>query len=50
MSNVRFEDWEAQQLKDPEFREIAESLEPGHQVVRLRIRWGLTPSETPPTS
>jgi predicted transcriptional regulator len=45
MSNIRFEDWEAQQLEDPEFREIAESLEPGHQVARLRLQRGLTQAE-----
>lgn len=45
MANIRFEDWEAQQLQDPEFREIAESLEPGYQVARLRIQRGLTQAE-----
>ena len=45
MSNIRFEDWEAQQLQDPAFREIAESLEPGHQVARLRIQRGLTQAQ-----
>ncbi|MBK8987353.1 MAG: helix-turn-helix transcriptional regulator [Chloroflexi bacterium] len=42
MSNVRFEDWEAEQLQDPEFRRVAEELEPGYQVTRLRIQMGLT--------
>lgn len=45
MSNIRFEDWEAEQLQDPEFRKIAETLEPGHQVARLRIQRGLTQAE-----
>ena len=45
MSNIRFDDWEAQQLQDPAFREIAESLEPGHQVARLRIQRGLTQAQ-----
>ncbi len=45
MSNIRFEDWEAQQLQDPAFREIAESLEPGHQITRLRLQRGLTQAE-----
>lgn len=42
MSNVRFEDWEAEQLQDPEFRRVVEELEPGYQVTRLRIHAGLT--------
>jgi len=41
-SNVRFEDWEAEQMKDPEFRAAAEELEPAYQVARLRIMRGLT--------
>jgi hypothetical protein len=45
MSNIRFEEWEAEQLQDPAFREIAESMEPGHQVARLRIQRGLTQAE-----
>ena len=45
MSNVRFEEWEAQQLQDPEFCNIAESMEPGHQVARLRMQRGLTQTE-----
>lgn len=45
MSNSRFEEWEAEQLQDPAFRKIAESMEPGHQVARLRIQKGLTQSE-----
>jgi len=45
MSNIRFEEWEAEQLQDPAFREIAESMKPGHQVARLRIQKGLTQAE-----
>jgi len=45
MKNIRFEDWEAEQLRNPEFREIAEDLEPGHQVARLRIKQGLTQAQ-----
>ncbi|MBK8989174.1 MAG: hypothetical protein IPM39_24445 [Chloroflexi bacterium] len=45
MSNIRFEDWEAEQLNDAEFREIAESLEPGHQAACLRIQKGLIQAE-----
>jgi transcriptional regulator with XRE-family HTH domain len=40
--NVRFEEWEAQRMQDPEFRAAAEALEPGYQVARLRILQGLT--------
>ena len=45
MSKISFEVWETQQLQDPKFREIAESMEPGHQVARLRIQKGLTQTE-----
>ena len=45
MKNIQFEDWETEQFQDPEFREIAEGLEPGYQVARLRIRLGLTQAE-----
>jgi len=40
--NVRFEDWAAEQMKDPEFREAYEALEPAYQIARLRILRGLT--------
>jgi DNA-binding XRE family transcriptional regulator len=40
--NVRFEDWEADQMRDPEFRAIAEEREPAYQLARLRILRGLT--------
>lgn len=40
--NVRFEDWEAEQMQVPEFRVAAEELEPAHQVARLRILRGLS--------
>ena len=43
--NIAFEEWEREQLEDPEFRAIAEELEPGHQVARLRIRRGITQAE-----
>ena len=36
-ANIRFEDWEAEQMRDPEFRAAAEELEPVHQVARLCI-------------
>ncbi len=41
----RFEDWEAQQMKDEAFVAAAEDLEPGYQVARLRIQRGLTQSQ-----
>jgi len=37
MDNIRFEDWEAEQMQDPEFRAAVEKLEPVYQVERLRI-------------
>jgi len=40
--NIRFEDWKARQMKDPEFRAAREALEPAYQVARLRIMQGLT--------
>ena len=44
-ANSRFEDWEAEQMRDPEFRAAAEELEPAYQVARLRIIRGLTQEE-----
>lgn len=41
----RFEDWEAEQMQDPEFRAAAEGLEPVHQVSRLRIMRGLSQAQ-----
>ncbi len=40
--NIRFQDWEAEQMADAEFRAIAEELEPALQLARLRILHGLT--------
>jgi transcriptional regulator with XRE-family HTH domain len=42
---IRFEDWEAEQLKDPEVRAALAELEPAYQVARLRILRGLTQKE-----
>lgn len=39
---IRFEDWEAEQMRDPEFRAITEELKPVYQLARLRILHGLT--------
>ncbi len=41
-TNIRFEEWEAEQMQDPKFRAAAEELEPAYQVARLRILRGLT--------
>jgi DNA-binding XRE family transcriptional regulator len=41
----RFEDWEAEKNKDPEFALAAEELEPGYQIARLRISRGLTQAQ-----
>jgi len=41
-TNTSFEEWEAGQLQDPEFRAAADELEPAYQVARLRIMQGLT--------
>ena len=38
----KFEDWEAEKIKDPDFLAAAEQLEPGYQVARLRMLRGLT--------
>jgi len=40
--NTQFEDWEARKLQDPEFRAVAEELEPAYQITRLRLGLGLT--------
>jgi transcriptional regulator with XRE-family HTH domain len=40
--SIRFEDWEAEQMQDPEFRDAVERLEPAYQVTRLRVKRGLT--------
>ncbi len=42
MPTVKFEDWEAKQLKNPEFQAASREQEPAYQVARLRILRGLT--------
>ncbi len=42
---LQFEDWETEKLKDPEFQAVAEALEPGYQIARLRILKGLTQAQ-----
>lgn len=39
---IKLEEWEAEQMQEPEFRAAAEELEPSYQVTRLRILRGLT--------
>ena len=41
----KFEDWEAEKIKDPDFLAAAEKLEPGYQVARLRMLRGLTQAQ-----
>jgi len=45
ISKTRFEDWQAEQLKDSEFVAAANELEPGYQIARLRIQRGLTQAQ-----
>lgn len=42
---VSYEDWLAEQMKDPEFRAGYEALEPAYQLTRLRIAKGLTQAQ-----
>ena len=41
----RFEDWEAEKIKDPDFLATSKELEPGYQVARLRMLRGLTQAQ-----
>lgn len=41
----KFEDWEAEKIKDPDFLAAAEELEFGYQVARLRMVKGLTQAQ-----
>jgi len=41
----RFEEWEAEKIRDAEFIAAAEELEPGYQVARLRMLRGLTQAQ-----
>ena len=45
VKNIKFEDWEEEQMKDPEFRAAVDELEPAYQVGRLRMRKGLTQAQ-----
>jgi len=42
---VRFEELEAEWLRDPEFRAEYDRLEPAYQLARLRIAHGLTQAQ-----
>ena len=44
-TNIRFEDWQARQMQDLDFRAAAQDLEPAYQVARLRMLRGLTQEE-----
>ena len=41
----KFEDWEVEKIKDPDFLAAAKELEPGYQVARLRMLRGLTQAQ-----
>jgi len=45
ITNTRFEDWEAEKMKDPRFRAASAALEPAYQVAKLRMLQGLTQKE-----
>jgi transcriptional regulator with XRE-family HTH domain len=42
IAKQRFEDWEKEKLRNPDFLAAARQLEPGYQIARLRIERGLT--------
>ena len=42
----KFEDWEAEKIKAPDFLAAAEKLEPGYQVARLRMLTGFNSGST----
>ncbi|MCX6056499.1 MAG: helix-turn-helix transcriptional regulator [Chloroflexi bacterium] len=41
----KFEDWEVEKNKDPDFLAAAKELEPGYQVARLRMLRDLTQAQ-----
>jgi DNA-binding XRE family transcriptional regulator len=45
VSTYTFEDWQKEQLRDPEFVAEVQALEPGYQIARLRIAHGLTQTQ-----
>jgi transcriptional regulator with XRE-family HTH domain len=44
-NNVKYEDWRARKLEDPEIREALAELEAAYIVARLRMERGLTQEE-----
>jgi DNA-binding XRE family transcriptional regulator len=44
-THVKFEDWVARKMEDPDFRAADEALEPAYQLARLRIIQGITQTE-----
>lgn len=42
---LKFEDWESEKIKAPDFLAVAEELELGYQVARLRMFRGLTQAQ-----
>jgi transcriptional regulator with XRE-family HTH domain len=45
MNNIKFEDWKAKRMEDPEFRAAYEELQAGYLVARLRIKRRLTQAQ-----
>lgn len=45
MADIAFEEWEAEQLLDPEFVKALEHLEVGYQIAQLRMLRGLSQTE-----
>jgi DNA-binding XRE family transcriptional regulator len=45
ISKKTLKNWQAEQLRDPEFVVAANELEPGYQIARLRIQRGLTQAQ-----
>ncbi len=51
MALISLEDWEAEQMRDPEFAIVLAELESAYQVARLRILRSLTQEQrTDPTA
>ena len=42
---VNANDWHEEQMKDPDYRRIAEGMDPAYQLLRLRLMRGLTQRE-----
>ncbi len=45
LSKTTLQDWETEQLQNPDFVEVVRALEPGYQIARLRIQRGLTQAQ-----